>query len=153
VREGRRREFARFAQFADASALQRIPDPSAPASFDSARLDWRAPGEPGHAEWLAYYRRLLAIRQRDIVPLVPRLQPGSPARFLNGGAFAIDWQTERGRTLHLLANLTSHAVPIVGRACGRVIFATHPAVEGAVARNELAPWSATWLLERSHASR
>jgi malto-oligosyltrehalose trehalohydrolase len=153
VREGRRREFARFAQFADESALQRLPDPGAPATFESACLDWRALAEPAHAEWLAYYRRLLTIRQRDIVPLIPRLRAGSPARFLNGGAFAVDWQTERGRTLHLLTNLTSHTVPIVGRACGRVIFATHPAVEGAVARNELAPWSTTWLLERSHASR
>jgi malto-oligosyltrehalose trehalohydrolase len=153
VREGRRREFARFARFADESAQRRIPDASARTTFESARLDWGVLAESRHADWLAYHRRLLAIRRRDIVPLVPRLHPGRCVRLLDGGAFAVDWRTERGRTLHLLANLTDHAVPIVGRACGRVIFATHPAVEGAVARNELAPWSATWLLERSHASR
>jgi hypothetical protein len=32
-----------------------------------------------------------------------------------------------------------------------VIFATHPGIRDAVAKNELAPWSVTWLLERGHA--
>jgi hypothetical protein len=42
-------------------------------------------------------------------------------------------------------------VPVVGRAAGRMIFATHPNIRAAMKRNELAPWSVTWLLERGRA--
>jgi hypothetical protein len=34
-----------------------------------------------------------------------------------------------------------------------MIFATHPGIRAALTRNELAPWSVTWLLERSRAGR
>jgi maltooligosyltrehalose trehalohydrolase len=37
VREGRRKEFAHFAAFADAAERARIPDPNAPATFASSR--------------------------------------------------------------------------------------------------------------------
>ena len=50
--------------------------------------------------------------------------------------------------LHLIANLTERAVPLVRPVAGRLIFATHPNIRGATKRNELAPWSVTWLLER-----
>ena len=94
------------------------------------------------------YRRLLAIRQRDIVPLVPLIRSGSCRMPEDQGAFAVDWNLTDGSVLHLLANLTAAAAPLVSRASGRVIFATHPDIRGAVANHELAPWSVTWLLER-----
>jgi hypothetical protein len=33
------------------------------------------------------------------------------------------------------------------------LFATHPNIRGAVSRNELSPWSVTWLLERPRERR
>ena len=51
--------------------------------------------------------------------------------------------------LHLLANLADRArALVVGRAAGRMIYATHPNIRATVTKNELAPWSVTWLLER-----
>ncbi|MGH7403666.1 MAG: malto-oligosyltrehalose trehalohydrolase, partial [Candidatus Rokuibacteriota bacterium] len=41
VAEGRRREFARFPEFASAEARARIPDPQAEATFTRSVLDWR----------------------------------------------------------------------------------------------------------------
>src|SRR5207302_1249780 len=64
VRQGRRREFAHFPEFADEAAQERIPDPTAEATFARSRLDWsERNGEP-HARWLDRYRRLLAITDR-----------------------------------------------------------------------------------------
>src|SRR5581483_9006276 len=101
-----------------------------------------------HARWLDHYRRLIAVRKRDIVPCIARIRSGRCVRLEANGAFAVDWFLDTGAVLHLLANLTTHPVPIVGRAAGRMIFSTHPNIRGAMKRNELAPWSVTWLLER-----
>jgi malto-oligosyltrehalose trehalohydrolase len=149
IRQGRRREFARFGRFA---AAHELPDPAAEHTFEAAKLDWARLTEPRHAHWLEQYRRLLAIRQRDIVPLVPLVRSGRCSLSEDSGTFAVDWGLADRSILHLLANLTPAAAPMVGRTAGRVIFATHPDIRGAVSSNELPPWSVTWLLERGRVS-
>ena len=123
------------------------PDPGAVTTWAAARLDWSLLRQDPHARWLTHYRRLLAVRRRDIVPLLPHLGPGRCTHPPGGVAFAVDWAT-RERTLHLIANLGAAPAPLPARAAGRVIFATHPGVRATLARNELAPWSVLWLLER-----
>lgn len=147
VRAGRKQEFARFARFGSPQESAAIADPTCAATFESARLDWSQVGAAGHEEWLDHYRRLLVIRQRDIVPRIPEIRFASCSELETNGAFAVDWTLADGSVLHLLANLTAHPVPVVGRAHGRMLFATHPDIRSALSRNELAPWSVTWLLE------
>lgn len=147
VREGRKQEFAHFERFRDPRSHDSLPDPTSAATFESARLDWSQVGRPGHEEWLDHYRRLLAVRQRDIAPRIPDIRFGSCVELETNGAFAVDWALADGSVLHLLTNLTDHPVPVVGRAHGRMIFATHPNIRAALSRNELAPWSVIWLLE------
>jgi len=101
-----------------------------------------------YADILDQTQRLLAIRRKEIMPLIPRIKDGTCIKLEASGAFAVDWALDDGSILHLLANLTERAVPIVGRVAGRLIFATHPNIRGATKRNQLAPWSVTWLLER-----
>jgi maltooligosyltrehalose trehalohydrolase len=141
VRAGRLREFAHF--------QGPVPDPGDPATFASARLQWARLAQSAHARMCDHYRRLLAIRRRDIVPLLPRILGGVCVAFDPGGAFAVDWRLRDDGVLHLLANMRDGSAPVVGRPAGRMIFATHPGIRAAIARNELAPWSVTWLLERS----
>ena len=143
VREGRLREFAHF--------QGPVPEPGDAATFASSHLDWARLVEPRHNRMLDHYRRLLAIRRRDIVPLLPRILGGACVAFEPGGAFAVDWSLREGGKLHLLANLRGASAPVVGRPAGRMIFATHPGIRAAIARNELEPWSVTWLLERGRA--
>jgi maltooligosyltrehalose trehalohydrolase len=145
VRDGRLREFAHF--------QGSVPDPGDAATFASAHLQWARLPEPAHAKMFDHYRRLLAIRRRDIVPLLPRIVGGSCVALDRGGAFAVDWKLRDDGVLHLLANLRDTPAPVVGRPAGRMIFATHPGIRAALSRNELAPWSVTWLLERSRAAR
>jgi maltooligosyltrehalose trehalohydrolase len=153
VRAGRRREFSRFEKFRSPAALERLPDPVDGATVESARLDWQELRDPDHAATLDHYRRLLALRRREIVPRIPKIRSGTCVRLEESGAFAVDWPLADGSTLHLLANLTDHPVPGVGRMSGRLIFATHPDIRTTVTRNVLAPWSVTWLLSRRHARR
>ena len=153
VREGRRREFSRFEKFSDKGGLAALPDPTVQETFDSARLDWSVLQQRKHADILDQTQRLLAIRRKEIVPLIPKIKGGNCIKLEPSGAFAVDWGLEDGSVLHLLANLTERAVPIVGRVAGRLIFATHPNIRGATKRNQLAPWSVTWLLERGVAGK
>ncbi len=148
VREGRRREFARFERFRD--ALDRLPDAADPATARAAVLDWSVLAEPAHARAFDHYRRLLALRRREIAPRIPQMRTARCIRLEQSGAFAVDWALADGSTLHLLANLSDATVPLVTRMAGRLIFATHPDIRRAVTRNELEPWSVTWLLSRRH---
>ena len=148
VREGRKREFARFEKFNDRAGVAALPDPTSVETFRSAHLDWSVLEQRHHADLFDQFQRLLVTRQADIVPLIGKIRGGTCIKLEASGAFAVDWGLEDGSILHLLANLTERAVPIVGRVAGRLIFATHPNIRAATTRNELAPWSVTWLLER-----
>jgi maltooligosyltrehalose trehalohydrolase len=64
VTEGRRREFSRFAAFADDAARAGIPDPQARTTFEASRLDWTEREAPAHAATLSWHRALLALRRR-----------------------------------------------------------------------------------------
>jgi maltooligosyltrehalose trehalohydrolase len=55
TREGRRREFERFAAFAG----EHVPDPQDPATFERSKLDRSS----GDEELRAFYKRLLALRR------------------------------------------------------------------------------------------
>jgi malto-oligosyltrehalose trehalohydrolase len=148
VREGRKKEFAHFERFRDPAHSDRLPDPTIASTMQSARLDWSKPTAPGHEDWLDLYRRLLMIRQRDIVPLLPEIRFGACSKLEAGAAFAVDWGLSEGSVLHLIANLADEPARLVGRTAGRLIYATHPNIRQTVTKNELAPWSVTWLLER-----
>jgi maltooligosyltrehalose trehalohydrolase len=123
-------------------------DPCAAATFAAARLDWSARRAGSHARVLAEHRRLLGIRRRAIVPLMPRLSAGQWVRPGAGTSFAVSWSAP-GELLHLIANLGGAAAPLPCRLSGRVLFATHPGGRETRARSELEPWSVLWLLERS----
>jgi maltooligosyltrehalose trehalohydrolase len=148
VREGRKKEFAHFERFRDPAQSDHLPDPTIVSTMQSARLDWSKLTAPGHEDWLDLYRRLLMIRQRDIVPLVPQIRFGACSKLEAGAAFAVDWALSEGSVLHLIANLADEPARLVGRTAGRLIYATHPNIRQTVTKNELAPWSVTWLLER-----
>ncbi|WP_285730729.1 malto-oligosyltrehalose trehalohydrolase [Nocardiopsis sp. ATB16-24] len=68
VRNGRRREFAALGW-----AEEDIPDPMAPATRDSAVLDWSQTERDPHASVLETYRALIALRRVEPELADPRL--------------------------------------------------------------------------------
>jgi maltooligosyltrehalose trehalohydrolase len=65
VTEGRRREFAAFAAFADPVTQTRIPDPQDPSTFALSRLSWSERHAPTHAGVERLYRTLLGLRKSE----------------------------------------------------------------------------------------
>jgi maltooligosyltrehalose trehalohydrolase len=101
VTEGRRREFARFAAFADAVARARIPDPQAESTFAASRLDWSERPEERHARVERLYRALLDLRKQE---RPARAERGAfHVRPLDSGALAFHVAPRSGVARHLLA--------------------------------------------------
>ncbi|GGO90040.1 malto-oligosyltrehalose trehalohydrolase [Stakelama pacifica] len=105
VRNGRRREFARFAAFADASDRAKIPDPNDRATFEASRPQ----AGPDAERWRALYRELIALRHDAIVPRLEGTK-GTPARILGEGALCAQWRMADGAMLTIAINLGDAAV-------------------------------------------
>jgi maltooligosyltrehalose trehalohydrolase len=126
VREGRRREFTHFPEFQDASAQEKIPDPTALSTFAASRLDWQEPGREPHSRWLARYRRLLELRKIEIVPRLSGMPPlAGSYRVFGPKAVIVEWRMGDGSALSLFANFADEAVPVPGNiADGRLIYSS-----------------------------
>src|SRR5262249_32136680 len=68
VAAGRRREFKRFAAFADDAAIAAIPDPNAETSFLDSKLRWAERQLPAHHARLTFIQQLLEVRRRHLSP-------------------------------------------------------------------------------------
>ena len=141
VREGRRREFASFARFADERAREAIPDPGAKTTFAASRLDWESLKKAPHAQALEHVRKLLALRARVLTPRLAAPAHGT-GRAVGMHALAVDWTFADGARIHLRANLGDAPVAM-DSAPGELFHG-----EGTIAAaGQLAPWSAAWTLE------
>lgn len=119
VREGRRNEFARFADFADPDRRARIPDPNDPATFETSVP---RPDPQDGASREALYRRLIGLRRNHIMPRLDGAR-GLGARVLDRKAVIASWQLGDGATLTIATNLDARPVPFE-HPPGRTIFAS-----------------------------
>ena len=148
VREGRRREFAKFPQFADPEARARIPDPNALSTFEISRLDWSALDDPAHRDRLELVRRLIRLRREAIVPRLRGLKGhAGESETLGPGALRAAWTLGDGSRLTLLANFGAGPQEPVPCPEGEPLFETRPGLlADEVGRGRLPGWSALWLL-------
>ena len=107
VTEGRRREFAHFAAFADPAARERSPDPCSIETFVRCKLDidtWAS--DPARRAWFDTHQALIALRMRDLAPRLPMLATGQhESQLLDGDVLAVQWRFTDGTTLEMVANL------------------------------------------------
>jgi malto-oligosyltrehalose trehalohydrolase len=145
VAEGRRREFARFPEFARPAVRERIPDPQAETTFRRSVLDWDRVHAAGHRDWLAFHRALLALRAQAIAPLLAgEPVPEASWKGLGDTALEVVWRFPAA-TLRLIANLGAAAVPHDGPGAdwGRRLYALDlPAPTWSA----LPPWSVAFYL-------
>ena len=141
VREGRRAEFAKFPEFQDPHKRECIPDPASEKTFQSAKLNWKETTESSHADWLALYRDLLAIRQREIVPLLRNIGGNSGSfEILGEAAVRVQWKIGGGAKMELIANLKSRPLGEV-KPQGRRIWPVRTDAGGM-----LGPWGVIWSI-------
>jgi maltooligosyltrehalose trehalohydrolase len=117
VSNGRRREFKRFAAFADDAAVARIPDPNAESSFTASKLDWQERLAPRHREQLDFIRELLALRRHYLAPHLSSRTHAGRFEFVND-VLRVEWQLTDGKSWSLMAHFGAHAVyaalPVTG---------------------------------------
>jgi 1,4-alpha-glucan branching enzyme len=143
VREGRREEFARFPEFRGPEARERIPDPMAEETFNSAKLHWEDAARAPHARWLDWYRRVLATRHAEIVPRLAAIRAGGRYEVLAEGAVFVRWQLGGEWVLVLAANLTGARTGVFPSTSGRVLWQ-----EGEVgADGRFGPWTVRWSID------
>ncbi|MDE2331423.1 MAG: malto-oligosyltrehalose trehalohydrolase [Bradyrhizobium sp.] len=135
VREGRRREFAgAYARYGD-----EIPDPLEVSTMQSAVLDWLSREQPPGRERLALIRKLLSIRQREIIPRLADAAFGR-AHAEDGGLLTADWRLGDGTTLSLTANLSNQDMPLTAAHIkGTLIW-------GKELTASMAPWAVSWRI-------
>ncbi|HSK38761.1 MAG TPA: DUF3459 domain-containing protein, partial [Arenibaculum sp.] len=150
VRKGRREEFSKFPEFQDPDARERIPDPTAPETFAMARLAWDDREREPHAGWLAWYRRVLAVRRAEIMPRLAGV-PGGAARYetLGERGLRVEWTLGGASRLSVVANLSGRDLPDAGPPAGAEIWR-----EGTGgADGGLGPWQVVWTIEDSAGTR
>jgi maltooligosyltrehalose trehalohydrolase len=148
VTAGRRDEFAHFAKFSDPAERERIPDPNAARTFELSRLDWKTVAQPRHQAWLRFYRLLLELRCRHIIPLLSTacaVQAGYDV--LGEQGLAARWTFSDGSKLIVLANLGNDPAPCPAPPGARTIYASEDVSADALGRGLLPGWSVMWLLE------
>ncbi len=144
VRKGRREELKHFPEFKDPEKRERIPDPQSENTFRSGKLDWSQRGQAVHAEWLDWYRRILAVRREKIQPLIQGISGyAGTYRVLQTGAVSVRWQVGGGRELALNANLSDRSVSGFGPLQGDPIWKEGPAH----VQDLMRPWSVSWTLQ------
>ncbi len=129
VRSGRQREFAHT----------EVPDPCAEPSFLASRLDWAALETTTGQTWWTVHRDLLALRQREIVPLLSQITQGGQSQCFGDRGLHLEWPLAEGGQLVLRVNLGEQALtePVpTTRAHLRLIYSRHHAGWG-----RAAPWS------------
>jgi malto-oligosyltrehalose trehalohydrolase len=140
VRQGRRREFARFARFGDD-----IPDPNAAETFERSRI---APPGPGSCR---FYAELLRLRRTAIAPRLMGAG-GGLVRSVDGRALSVAWTLGDGARLTLCANLGDDPGAVAPPNAGRSLYESASGTAESALRGEMPGWSAAWYLALAGAS-
>jgi malto-oligosyltrehalose trehalohydrolase len=116
VREGRRQEFAGFAEFADPEKREHIPDPNDDGTFTASVPQAES------AKRFALYQRLIALRLKEIVPRLPGTV-SLGAKAIGPKAVLARWRLGDGTRLTIVTNLGPDVVSVEA-IVGRMLFAT-----------------------------
>lgn len=143
VREGRRREFARFKAFADPQVAATIPDPTDEETFLRSKLDWSEAQRPPHAEMRAEFRDLLHRRRTEIVPLTQTRFLGSTYNATNSD-LDVTWRFEGG-TLQFRANFSDAERRLGLDANARTLWASPSSVRDG-SQMRLPSWTGAFLV-------
>jgi 1,4-alpha-glucan branching enzyme len=105
VRAGRQREFAHLPEFRDPATSARIPDPQDEQTMRHSTVDWSSLVHPEHRRRRQWIRRLLRLRQQEIVPLLSLGQPRAGVTRFGVTGLGVEWACADGTVLRLVANL------------------------------------------------
>jgi maltooligosyltrehalose trehalohydrolase len=120
VTQGRRREFKRFAAFADDAAVAAIPDPGSASTFDASKLRWTERTQAPQRERLALITELLDLRRRYLMPQLEHVGRGSFR--VEGSLLHLEWRLSDTTRWRVLANFAGNDAT-ASRPQGEIVFA------------------------------
>lgn len=140
VRKGRREEFVHFFQ-AVGHAASEIPDPTAPETFEASVLNWRDQADEAHAAWLRFYRDLLGIRHRRIIPHLKEVSALSAVVLgARRRVVSVAWMLGEQSRLSMLANFDAHSSRVAASVEGETLYTSHPDIAANADDFELPAW-------------
>jgi len=144
----RRKSFAHLKGFRTARTRARIPDPMDPASFQRCKLDWSSVQRSPHADWLYFYRRLLAVRRREITPRLSGMHEDRIRYLLSGDrGLSIQWTLGDDSLLTLLANYGPAPLDGLQAPAGAVLWSEPGDAATSLNQGRLPAWSVVWFLQ------
>lgn len=138
VREGRKREFGHDPH--QAGLIEAAPDPTTEATFLTAKLNWEEGRTGMHADMLGHYRRLIALRQRAVVPLLDAMGGGAAAYAVDGDVVSVRWNAGE-RVLTLVANIGERDAAVAIPTEARCFYPGDDTLAPM-----LGPWEIRWYL-------
>ncbi len=122
VTRGRRSEFGQFERFRDAEAQAAIPDPNARSTFSASKLDRGEAATQSGAQWLAFYRRCLALRRAHVTPRLHGAAAGGTFDHPRRDAAPRELAAGRRRDVASGCQLRACALWAPGADAGRGVF-------------------------------
>ncbi len=149
VTEGRRSEFAKFPEFSDPKTRDSIPDPCKVETFKQSKLDWSDLDKAPHSENLQLTKVMLALRKKEIVPLLSKIDSGKAK--LDGELLIVEWNARSKPILVLVANLTKKTHNVTDNKLGqnskfKVLYKTSCITSQEIEHGTLPPQSVLWLI-------
>ena len=129
-------------EYADPQARKAIPDPVSEQTFQSAKLIWSERDNTVHGEVLAWYRRVLSVRNEKIVPVLPEFTRGGKFGVDEDGVVVVRWEGASGAVLSAALNLSGTSRLLHHEMPGRLLW-----LEGRKVGAALAPWTVMWTLK------
>ncbi len=114
VKEGRLKEFSHFLPpTLDTPNLfhSKIPDVTSEKVFIDSKLNWDCIKNLKNNKILNFYKKMLEIRKKHIIPLIPEIEHSKTKyKIINDNAFWVKWKIKNGEYLWLTANLANRKV-------------------------------------------
>ena len=131
------------------SSQSATPIRVAASTFEASKLDWSCLSDARHAEWLTFYKELLALRIKEIVPrLVGVTGRAGGYTVVADGALIAQWRMADGSELTLRLNLSDRAAHAVSAPLGELLRCEPPSALDAYAAGDMpAASAACYLLE------
>ncbi len=145
VREGRRKEFARFPAFNDPEKREKIPDPNDPATFEASKPEPEERQSEAGLHMESFVSTLLRARNMRLGPHLAGAKSAGSEKLGETG-LRVQWTLADGAVLTIAAQFGGEALPCAA-ADGHVLAESREDVADAVARDgQLLPHSAVaWL--------
>ena len=153
VREGRRREFAKFKAYAGAESREAIPDPNDEATFTASKLDWDEVETEPFVERFDRVRALLALRAKELVPRLADAEgPTGTYEVVGARGLRVGWRLGDKSRLTVVANFGDEPLDGLERPPGDLLYANGEGVAGEIARGGLPAWGVAFYLVRGAAA-